>query len=158
MKRVSAVFLAVVVIAAVAGAAFAYGNRFYGGLTPEQVAKMQQLEAESLAAMKPIMQQLYAKQAELNALIYSASPDKGKIEALAKELGALQGRLYSERANLNAALIKEGLLPLTRSGAGCGGYGQGGRGGMMRGYGPGGRGYSQGQGSGADCCDTGNGG
>ena len=110
MKRLLALSLAVMFIVASAGVAFAHGGHWSGfNLTPEQVTKMQQLSAESYAAMNPVMQQIRAKRAELKAQMYSASPDKGKIETLASEIGSLKGKLYIERVNLNAKFDKEGL-------------------------------------------------
>jgi len=109
MKRLLSLSLAAMLIALAANAAFAQESRYGSNLTPEQAAKMEQFCAESRAAMKPIRQQIHAKRAELNEQINSTVPDKGKMETLAKELGALQGKLYLERANVNVKLIKEGL-------------------------------------------------
>ena len=110
MKRLLSLSLIGILVLAMAGAATAHGNRFHGpNLTPEQAEKMKQLSMESHAAISPIMQQFHAKRAELKAQIYNPNPDMGKIEALAKELGELKGKLYAERAGLHVRLSKEGL-------------------------------------------------
>ena len=126
------------------GGGHGYGQGYNApALTADQQAKAQKIFATHTAAVQPIQQQMIVKQAELQAQMISATPDSSKIEALSKEIGALRGKMLSERANLNAQLTKEGLP------AG-GGYGMGqgmGRGGMGRGgMGHGGMGHGMGGG------------
>ena len=153
MKRLLSLPLAAMLVALVAHVAFAHGDRFHkSNLTPEQAAKMQQFYAESRAAMEPVIQQIRAKRAELNAQISSATRDKGKIETLARELGALQADLYIERANLHDKLVKEDLPATFRGNYGPGAGSDdcyGARGGKGRGRGM--RGFGPGAGCDADC-------
>ena len=65
----------------------------------------------------------------------SVSPDKGKIESLSREIGELEGKMRSDRADLRAQLDKEGL-PMGGYGMGHG-YRMEHRYGMGNGYGPG---------------------
>jgi hypothetical protein len=81
--------------------------------------------------------ELIAKSRELDAQLYSLEQDEQKIQALAKEVSELRGKLYSARITLKSKLIKEGFMP------GYGGRGPGAGGG----YGPGMRGGV------ASCCD-----
>ena len=67
--------------------------------------------------MDAVRQSLITKRAELDAQMSSVSPDKGKIESLSREIGELEGKMRSDRADLRAQLDKEGL-PM-------GGYGMG---------------------------------
>ena len=91
--------------------AFAHGTHEEKGgrLSQEQYAKKQQILAENYAVVGPVMQQLKAKRAELEAVVYGQNPDKNKIEALSNEIGQLHGKLQAERANLEIRLIQEGL-------------------------------------------------
>jgi len=159
MKRSLSLFLTVMLVTAAAGAALA-GKRSHGpNLTPEQTEKMQQIRAESHAAMNPVMQQIHAKRAELKAQIYSPTQDTAAMEALAKELGVLQGKLYAEKANMSARLVKEGLPAGFRGGHGPGkGHGDAkGRGRGMRGHGLGKGGCGLGKGGcGPNCVNPGN--
>ncbi len=125
------------------GGGHGYGQGYNApALTADQQAKAQKIFATHTAAVQPIQQQMIVKQAELQAQMISATPDSSKIEALSKEIGALRGKMLSERANLNAQLTKEGL-PV---GSGYG-MGQGmGRGGMGQGMGRGGMGHGMGGG------------
>ena len=137
LSRTISLSFATVFLLASASLALAWGPGWGGGtMTQEQYAKAQQLAAENYAAINPIFQQWQAKQAELNAQVYRQTPEKTKIEALSKEIGELQGKLYAEQANLEAKLVKEGIP----AGNGwCPGYGGGmGRGMMGGGMGCGG--------------------
>jgi outer membrane murein-binding lipoprotein Lpp len=123
MKHVLSLTLAALILVA-AGSAFA-----------GDAAKMQQLS-----------QQIYAKQAELNAQMNSATPDRNAIETLASEIGALQGKLYAESVTPNAGPGAGGYGP----NAGGPGYGPN----AGPGYGPGAGGYGPGYGPGGyDCCN-----
>ena len=127
MKRLLSISLAIMFMAVSAGMALAHGHhRPELNLTPEQVTKMHQIYAESHPVIHPIKQQIQAKRTELKTQIYSPTPNKGKIESLAREIGVLQGKIYVERANMNAKCIKEGLP------AGPGNFKKGGMMGMGR--------------------------
>lgn len=128
----------------------AHAQNYYGGnppLTQEQRVKADKLFSEHMNSIAPIQQQYAAKRAELDALMFSGSADTAKIEALSKELGELDGKLYSEQTKFRAKLANENLPAYgygARQGYGRGGMkGQGyGRGGMN------GPGYGHGRGGG----------
>lgn len=109
------------------------GHGMMGGgmnaLTPEQQATMQKLHAEHAAATAELRKQIFAKESELDAQIYGEKPDEAKIDALTKDIGALNAKLYTERVKLHRQLAKEGIMPM--GGAGCGMMA--GKGGMMGG-------------------------
>ena len=132
--RKAAAVLGVLAILGTAGAAFA-NPAYHASSAPnqEQMAKMQELGAAHRAAVAPLMQQVQAKRAERDAQMYAATPDAAKIEALSKDIGALEGQIYAARASFNAQLAKEGVSG--GWGGWCGdramaqGYGRGGHGG-----------------------------
>ena len=99
-------------------------------LNQEQTTRAQELITEHRTTVAPLEQQLNAKQAELNVQLYSAEPDKVKIEAISKDIGAIQGQIYTSAASLHAQLAKEGIPTNGRQGnqgvarghgGGCGG-------------------------------------
>ncbi len=98
------------------------------GLTPEKQAIVQKAYAEYNAFAAPLSQQLFAKQSELNALLYGGAADSGKIAALTKEIGDLNAKLYSAQVNLRKQLVKEGV-PASGMGMGMGGMHMGAMGG-----------------------------
>ena len=126
---------AAIITAVISAASFVYaGGPMMGGmpaLSPEQQTKAQKLNNDFFAATNALRQQIMSKQAEINAQMFSLTPDAGKIEALSKELGGLEGKLRVEVIKLNAALTKEGI-PTTGPGMGMTGDGMT-HGGMMHG-------------------------
>lgn len=122
------------------------GCPWYGSaaITQEQQTKAQQIMSAQYEKMASVQQQMIVKQAELQAQMISPAPDKAKIESLAKEIGALEGKILVARSDAMILLKNEGV-PMG------GGYGMGpGRG---RGMGPGrgmGNGMGPGRGMGPD--------
>ena len=115
------------------GGPYQGGNGPYGGMTQEQQVAAQKMHAEFYAATDGLRQQIMSKEAELQAQMYSASPDSKKIEGLSREIGELQGKLMVERNKYTSRMSSEGIP----AGMGYGGgYGHGGRHG---GWGHGGR-------------------
>ena len=108
------------------------------GMTSEQVTAMQQIRQEHWQKMQPIMQQHYAKMAELNNLAAAgAKYDDPRVVAARKDLGAIDAKLYSARADMLKQMADKGL-PYMGRGMGGHGMGRGGHGpGMMGGYGAG---------------------
>lgn len=109
---------------------YGYGMGMISGLTPEKQAAVQKLYTDYSLATEPVRQQLFAKQSELNTLYYSGTTDTAKVQALAREIGDLNTKLYSAQANLRKQLAAEGV---PASGMGMGGMGMG-MGGMAMGY------------------------
>ncbi len=103
----------------------ATGGHMYG-LTPEKQAAAQKIYAEHNAATAQLRQQLFAKQSELNAQLYGGATDDKKVQALTKEIGDLNARLFESQVNLKRQLAKEGIPAM-------GGMGMGGGCGMMSG-------------------------
>lgn len=58
--------------------------------------------AEYNQKVAPVEQQLYAKQAELQALRFSPQPDTAKAQQLFKEIGELRGQLFAARMELRS--------------------------------------------------------
>lgn len=149
-KNVLTLSLALAAILGLAGMANAQ-NHMMGGagmagghamgavynLPPEKQAAVQKLYSEHNLATEPLRQQLFAKQSELNVLYYSGSTDTAKVQTLSREIGELNGKLYSAQVNLRKQLAKEGV-PASGMGHGMGmnhGMGGMGMGGMGMGHG-----------------------
>ncbi len=115
------------------GVAFAQGHGMMGGMgnmTPEHQATMQKIHADFNAATADLNKQLFAKESELNAALYAEKPDEKKVDALTKEIGELNAKIYSERVKMQKAMAKEGIMP---GKGGCQMMGGGMMGGMQHG-------------------------
>ncbi|GFH62464.1 MAG: hypothetical protein ZNDK_0235 [Candidatus Desulfovibrio kirbyi] len=124
--RLSIIALTMAALLGVAGMADAYGPWGKNDMSPEQHAAMQEMYAESGKTIQPLQQQLYAKQAELDALYYKDTPlNDPAVQALKKEVNDLDAKLYAAHAELRAKMDAKGI-PYGR-GAGLG-YGRHGRG------------------------------
>lgn len=113
------------------------------GLTPEQQVKYDAIMQEFQAKVFPLGQDLWAKNAELQAQIYSGKGDMGQMDKLIGDIKNLRGQMYQERQALNAKLRAEGL-PVMGGGCGMMGGGMG----MMGGGMSGGMGHGMGHGAG----------
>ena len=127
----------------------------YQNMSPEQYKVMQDMHVEFDKKAEPLRQQLYAKQAELNALYYQGTPQNDpKVQSLLKDIGDLDGKLYAVRADFRKQLNSKGIpvyggmgygdgcpmMGMMGSGHGCpmmGMMGSGHGGGMMGMMGPG---------------------
>ncbi|HWR05142.1 MAG TPA: periplasmic heavy metal sensor [Humidesulfovibrio sp.] len=107
------------------GMMYGHGMAMPANLPPEKQAAVQKLYNDFNAATGPVRQQLYAKQAELNALYYGGTPDTKKYQALSREVADLNAKLYEAQANLRGQLAKEGV---PASAMGMGGHHMGGAG------------------------------
>ncbi|WP_051307160.1 periplasmic heavy metal sensor [Desulfomicrobium escambiense] len=113
-RNVIATFLTLAFITAFAGFASAQGHGMMGGMgamTPEHQATMQKLHADFNTATADLHKQLFAKESELNAALYADKPDEKKIDALTKEIGELNAKIYTERVKMHRAMAKEGIVP-----------------------------------------------
>ena len=120
-------------ITAFAGFASAQGHGMMGGMgamTPEHQATMQKLHADFNTATADLQKQLFAKESELNAALYADKPDDKKVDALTKEIGELNAKIYAERVKMHKAMAKEGIVP---DKGGCQMMGGGMKGGMQHG-------------------------
>ncbi|KHK00352.1 periplasmic heavy metal sensor [Desulfovibrio sp. TomC] len=85
------------------------GGNMMTGLTPEKQAAVQKIHADFNAVTASLRQQLTSKQYELNAQIYSATPDDKKVQALTKEVSDMRAKLFEAQVALQGRLTKEGL-------------------------------------------------
>jgi len=124
------------------------GGQGYGPgvaqLSPEKQAAFQKLHEAFYTKTVQMRATLRIKWAELNAAAVAPTPDQGKIDALSKEIGDLEGKLLAERTQFRVQVTKE-IGPEAAAclggyghgrGSGHGGYGHGGGmgGGMMGGF------------------------
>lgn len=111
-----------------------------GNMTPEKHATMQKMHADFATATADLKKQVFAKESELNAILYGEKVDDKKVEALTSEINALNAKIYAEQVKMHKQMAKEGIVPMggkgMMDGKGCpmmGGKGMGGGMGMMGG-------------------------
>ena len=128
------------------------------GLNHDQQDRIEDLYEEMMDYIEPLLDELDKKDGILRSLWASNRPDKGKIDALQREMEVLRQRIRDQRARfrgeaskLLTPLQREKYQDLMKAGQ-CGrGYGQGGGRGYGRGYRRGrrdGSGYGRGRGGG----------
>ncbi|MBQ9451841.1 MAG: hypothetical protein IJU65_00905 [Desulfovibrio sp.] len=174
MKTSAFASLALVALLALPGVAAAQPGYGYGygcdgpmGMTDEQVANVRQLHRTHWEKTQPLMQERFAKLAELDHLYAAgAKDDDAKVQAALKDLRNIDGKLYAAEADMLRQMGEKGVPYRGRHGmrggwGGCPGegYGRGGygpcygqgRGGYGRGMGRGGYGYGHGMGGCGGC-------
>jgi zinc resistance-associated protein len=104
---------------------------YYGNLSAEEIAKLDQQRAEYFKATEDLRQKLYEKELALRSELAKEDPDTGKASKLQSDISTLQSDLDQERLNYEIKTRKS--VPSYNRGPG--GYGP------MMGYGPGGGGY-----------------
>ena len=118
-------FVAVIGLSGVANA----GPHHMGArnLSPEQYKAMQDTCAEFDKKVEPLRQQFHAKKVELHALYQQGTAQNDpKVQALVKDLGDLDAKLYAARADLRNQLNDKGVPVYSGMGRGYGGMGRGG--------------------------------
>lgn len=88
-----------------------YQMQPYRGLSVQQQQEMQKIFVDNYAGMEATRQELAGKRMELDQLLESPFPDKGRIEKLSREIGELRGRLLGTRAEVRSELARKGLPP-----------------------------------------------
>ena len=96
-------------------------------LTAEQVREIRQLHENHWKTVQPLMQQRYAKLAEMEHLLAAGlQPDDAKLQAARTDLRAIDAKLYAAEAALLKQLGEKGVPYMPRHGMrGCPGYGMG---------------------------------
>lgn len=102
------------------------GMQQRGGIpmTTEQQATAQKIYDDYYSQTSALRQQLVSKRYEYNALLTASSPDTAKINAVAKEMEALNQSLDEQRVKRDVALAQAGVP--RGAGMGYGGCGGGG--------------------------------
>jgi len=163
MKKLSTVFVAVLIVAALASTNFAYGwdggwGRGQGrgacydqgnagdisaasqlNLTTEQTEKIKALREAHLKDIKPLQDKMFSKRGDLRLLWLQTSPNQAKITAVQKEIRSLRDQIQDKRTNQRLAVFNV-LTPEQKTKAQA--YGAG------KGFGPGGGRCAGGPGSG----------
>jgi len=104
---------------------------YYGNLSADEIAKLDQQRAEYFNATENIRQKLYEKELALRSELAKENPDTSKSSTLQSDISTLQSNLDKERLNYEIKARKS--APSYNRGPG--GYGP------MMGYGPRGGGY-----------------
>ena len=105
---------------------YADGMQQRGGtpMTAEQQAAAQKIYDDYYSQTSALRQQLTSKRYEYNALLTASSPDTAKINAVAKEMEALNQSLDEQRVKRDVAMAQAGVP--RGAGMGYGGCGGGG--------------------------------
>jgi zinc resistance-associated protein len=111
---------------------YGYDQRgYYGNLSEEEMANLDQKRAEFFKSTENIRQQLYEKELALRSELVKENPDTSEASNLQSEISRLQSELDQKRLDYNIQARKSAPN-----------YDRGYRGsGRMMGYGPGGGGY-----------------
>lgn len=111
---------------------YGYGQGgYYGNLSADEIAKLDQQRAEYFKATENIRQKLYEKELALRSELAKEDPDTSKASTLQSDISKLQSNLDQERLNYEIKARKSA----PNYNRGPGGYGP------MMGYGPRGGGY-----------------
>jgi zinc resistance-associated protein len=111
---------------------YGYGQEgYYGNLSADEIAKIDQQRAEFFKATEDIRQNLYAKELELRNELAKGNPDNSKASKLQSDIAKLQSNLDQKRLDYEIQARKS--APSYNRGPG--GYVP------MMGYGPRGGGY-----------------
>ena len=115
------------------GPGWQQGGGYYGNLSADEIAKLDQQRAEFFAATENTRQQLYEKNLALQSELAKENPDTAKASKLQSEISKLQSDLDQKRLEHDIQARKS--APNYNRGYRGGGYGS------MMGYGPRGGGY-----------------
>jgi zinc resistance-associated protein len=111
---------------------YGYGQGgYYGNLSDEEIAKLDQQRSEFFKATENIRQKLYEKELALRSELVKKSPDTSKASRLQNEISKLQGELDQKRLDYSIQARKNA----PNDNRSYGGYGP------MMGYGSRGGGY-----------------
>ena len=111
------------------GAQQGYGQGYYNQISPQQLQKVQEIQANYADEVYDLSSQLYAKQQELASLLMSGEEmEASKRKSLVNEINELRGQLFATRVEMQQKLLQSGAL------SSYGGYGMMGPG-MMHGGG-----------------------
>ena len=101
-------------------------------MTADQQAAAQKIYDDYYSQTSALRQQLTSKRYEYNALLTASSPDTAKINAVAKEMEALNQSLDEQRVKRDVAMAQAGVPRGAGMGhGGCGGGGNHRSGGHM---------------------------
>ena len=114
------------------GPGWQQGGGYYGNLSADEIAKLDQQRTEFFAATENTRQQLYEKNLALQSELAKENPDTAKASKLQSEVSKLQSDLDQKRLEYDIQARKS--APNYNRGY-RGGYGS------MMGYGPRGGGY-----------------
>ena len=96
------------------GMGMGYGPGMAGvNLSPEQVAKIQKIQADRYAAIAPVRTEMFSKRTELRNLFREPVLDQAKIAAKQKEITTLQAQMQ-EKALATRTAVAETLTPEQR--------------------------------------------
>ena len=130
MKKLSRVFVAVLIVTALASTTFAYGwggggGRGQGrgaciggpgydgdipavsqlGLSADQTAQIKALREAHLKDVKPLQDKMFSKRGELKLLWLQTKPDQEKIMAVQKEIRSLRDTMQDKRTSQRLAMF-----------------------------------------------------
>lgn len=101
------------------------------GADPAKVQQAQKIMAEYQPKLFQLHQDLYARKAELNAVLAQPQPDVNKAKSIAKQIADLQGQQLTQMVEMRARISKETGIRMPMKGMGMGGMMGGKMGGGM---------------------------
>ena len=94
------------------GPGYCWGGRAaYGTLTPDQQTKLNKLQQDFFNETAKLRSELWAKHAELNALLSSPNPDAQKVKELQAQINSLRDQLSQKRLDFDLQARK--IVPNT---------------------------------------------
>ncbi|MBU1003605.1 MAG: periplasmic heavy metal sensor [Proteobacteria bacterium] len=138
-RKALTIVVTTVAVLSLSAMAFAYGPGMGPGmgrggcgaigaaqtLTPEQQQQLDTLQNDFFARTETLRQETYAKHLELEALLAATKMDKGKIEAVTKQLVDLKGKMFQESVTFREKVREAGIQDFGRGRGFCGRSGQG---------------------------------
>lgn len=99
-----------------------YCGQGYQTLTPEQQEKADAIAQQFFKGTQSLRQEIYAKQAELEALLASGETNQRRIDSTIDELTALRGQLMKKRVEFRQQMAGETgfRIPMGHGGRGMG--------------------------------------
>ena len=94
--------------------AWGHGQNYYHnngnyGLSSEQYEQARAVYGEYQNTLESLYSQMRGKQGELQALRYGDAQDEAKAQALFREMGEIQGQIYSIHAEMHGKMADRGL-------------------------------------------------
>lgn len=78
-------------------------------LTQQQQTAMQQILNETSGKLGPLHDELARKEAELQGILDSTTPDQGRIASLSREIGDLRGKIMNAQIEMRGKLANAGI-------------------------------------------------
>ena len=89
--------------------AWDHGQNYHNGFTNEQYNQARTVYGEYQNTLESLYSQMRGKQGELEALRYSENRDDARAQALFREMGEIEGQIYSVYTEMHDKMADRGL-------------------------------------------------